>query len=172
MICTYCRDVSLSLFIFFFNDDVMFWEQGCTPSTCVHNRDWCCDENEPCTNACTEFWGSKSDHHFESSCQVCSSPPPPLLLNASTGRIFFSWEPHGEMPRPSEAGWSRCGPQWGAWTHLHTKRLESTQRKWCIIWYLIVMSFVNRVAICSLSSTFCHLLQHWRRSDLRLWSVH
>lgn len=170
MICTYCRDVSLSLFFL-----MMMW----------------CSENRAVlhlpvftigTDAVMKM--SLAQMHapsFEAVNQITTlnqAARSVLLLLLlffwmyPLAESFFSWEPYGEIPRPSEAGWSRCGPQWGAWTHLHTKRLESTQRKWCIIWYLIVMSFVNCVVICSLSSTFCHLLQHWRRSDLRLWSVH
>lgn len=145
-------EMFLSLFFFFFNDDVMFWEQGCTPSTCVHNRDWCCDENEPCTNACTEFWGSKSDHHFESSCQVCSSPPPPLLLNVSTGRIFFFLR---AIRGDSQTLWGRMVQVWssvrGMDTPPHKEAREHTEE---MMHHLIFDCHVICKLCCYLQSQF------------------
>lgn len=108
MVCTHCREVfslslSLALFFFFWNDDVMFWEWGCTPSTCVHNQDWYCDKMSLVQMHAPSFEaGSQITALTQAARSVLSIPP--LLLNAFIG-FFFFMERHTQ--RPSEAGWSR-----------------------------------------------------------------
>lgn len=80
--------------------------------------------------------------------------------------LLFSWmHPLAESSVIWRAlsGGSGAGPQWGVWTHLHTKRLKNTQSRGRRI---VSGPFVKRVDVWRLLLTLCHLLQHWQWSDL------